>query len=232
MRGILTQALNKLGVKITTRPNECTHLIASNLVRTEKFLCALASRAPWIVTEKWALKCAEAKKILRMDILISFNSPSLILLISEAEKDFVLKDKAGESRYGVVLAESLRRSKALAGRLLDGHTFYVTPKVPVDAKLLKNVVTACGGQVCSSKFHSALTCHAELCPVQLTTQTPTVRIIKAAPTTRHVISCKEDIAIWRPLASQGIKIYTQELVLTGALAQDVQWDKEEFWVSS
>ena len=43
--------------------------------------------------------------------------------------------------------QSLRRAKELGGKLLTGQTFYVTPKVPVDAKLLKNVVNACGGQV-------------------------------------------------------------------------------------
>ena len=43
--------------------------------------------------------------------------------------------------------QSLRRAKELGGKLLAGHTFYVTPKVPVDTKLLKNVVNACGGQV-------------------------------------------------------------------------------------
>ena len=43
--------------------------------------------------------------------------------------------------------QSLRRAKELGGKLLAGQTFYVTPKVPVDTKLLKNVVNACGGQV-------------------------------------------------------------------------------------
>jgi hypothetical protein len=43
--------------------------------------------------------------------------------------------------------KSLRRAKELGGKLLAGQTFYVTPKVPVDTKLLKNVVNACGGQV-------------------------------------------------------------------------------------
>ena len=53
----------------------------------------------------------------------------------------------GENKYGVDLKQSLRRAKELGGKLLAGQTFYVTPKVPVDTKLLKNVVNACGGQV-------------------------------------------------------------------------------------
>lgn len=66
-----------------------------------------------------------------------------------AEKDFILKDKSGENKYGVTLASALKRAKDFRdkGGLLKGHTFYLTPKVPVDTKLLKNVVVACGGLV-------------------------------------------------------------------------------------
>ncbi|KAF9480753.1 hypothetical protein BDN70DRAFT_856332 [Pholiota conissans] len=184
------KALAKLGVKMTTRPGECTHLLARQVVRTEKFLCALAS-SPYILSEKWALTSAEAKRLL-------------------PEKDFILKDKAGETKYGIDLVKSLRRAKENKGKLLDGHIFYVTPKVPVDTKLLKSVVNACGGQV--------------------TTQTPSVRIINAAPETRHVISCKDDISIWRPIASLGIKIYTQEFLLNGALNQKMEWDRDDLTV--
>jgi hypothetical protein len=64
-----------------------------------------------------------------------------------AEKGFALHDSTGENKYGVDLMQSLRRAKELDGKLLAGKTFYVTPKIPVDTKLLKNVVNACGGQV-------------------------------------------------------------------------------------
>jgi len=60
----ILQALTKLGVKMTTRPSECTHLLAAQLVRTEKFLCAL-SGSPFILTDKWATASAAAKKLLR-----------------------------------------------------------------------------------------------------------------------------------------------------------------------
>ena len=58
------KALLKLGVKITTRASECTHLLARQVVRTEKFLCALAN-APFILTDQWAIASASAKKLLR-----------------------------------------------------------------------------------------------------------------------------------------------------------------------
>jgi len=137
------------------------------------------------LTEKWAIRSATVKKLL-------------------PEKGFALHDSTGENKYGVDLMQSLRRAKELDGKLLAGQTFYVTPKVPVDTKLLKNVVNACGGQV--------------------TTQQPTARIINASPENRHVVSCKEDIAIWRPMAAQGIPIYSQELVISGVLKQEMGWD--------
>jgi len=67
-----------------------------------------------------------------------------------AEKDFLLADNAGESKYGVKLVKSIQRAKENQGGLFSGHTFYVTPKVPTDKKLLKNVVAAHGGEVSDS----------------------------------------------------------------------------------
>jgi len=46
-----------------------------------------------------------------------------------------------------VLEEAVERAKELKGGLFAKKTFYVTSRVPIDIKLLKNVVTACGGQV-------------------------------------------------------------------------------------
>ena len=58
------QFLKKLGVQTTTKPSECTHLVARSLVRTEKFLCAIA-RAPYILSEKWLVASYAAKQLLR-----------------------------------------------------------------------------------------------------------------------------------------------------------------------
>ena len=58
------KSLARLGVRMTTRPSECTHLLCPHLVRTEKFLCAL-TRAPFILSAKWATASAAAKKLLR-----------------------------------------------------------------------------------------------------------------------------------------------------------------------
>ena len=59
------KALEKLGVIMSTKVSQCTHLIAPSLVRTEKFLCALAS-TPVVLQEAWAVQSVRAKQLLRM----------------------------------------------------------------------------------------------------------------------------------------------------------------------
>ncbi|KXN86850.1 BRCT-containing protein 1 [Leucoagaricus sp. SymC.cos] len=183
------KSLEKLGVVMTTKPSQCTHLLAPSIVRTEKFLCALAN-APVILQASWAMKSAHRKQLLPVD-------------------GFMLKDPDAETKYKVKLGEALGRAKQLKGTLFAGETFYVTAKTKVDRKLLKIVVTAHGGQ--------------------LVLQQPTFRLINGHED-RHVISCPGDISIWRPLAAQGIPIYTHEFLLIGVMKQEVEWDGLEFRV--
>ncbi|KAG6371485.1 hypothetical protein JVT61DRAFT_9520 [Boletus reticuloceps] len=185
--------LAKLGVQMTTKPLDCTHLIAKGIVRTEKFLCA-TSVSPHILIEEWANASAKSGKLL-------------------PEDDYLLSDAAAEKKWAFKFADAIARAKRSEGgsNLFKQMTFYVTPKVSVDAKLLKNVISAGGGQV-------------------QTSTTPTVRILKGKAN-RYVVSCQEDKAIWRPLVQEGFKIYSPELVLRGALRQEIEWEREECLVA-
>ncbi|KAH7922021.1 hypothetical protein BV22DRAFT_1121771 [Leucogyrophana mollusca] len=176
--------LAKLGVKATARPSECTHLVAKSIVRTEKFLCAMAV-SPFVLSEDWAVGSARAGRLL-------------------PEDEHTLSDSEAEKKWGFKLADALRRAKGPGGgaRLFAQMTFYVTPKVAIDVKLLRNVIAAAGGQV--------------------QTQTPTPRILSGKPH-RHVISCAADAPIWRPLVREGVPVYAPELVLAGVLRQEVRW---------
>ncbi|KAJ7132847.1 hypothetical protein C8R43DRAFT_652591 [Mycena crocata] len=177
------KALAELGAKVTSRPVECTHLVVKNLVRTEKFLSAL-SGAPYILSETWAVESAAAHTLL-------------------PEDDYLLQDAAAEKKYGFKLSEAVARAKEHKGKLFQGHTFFVTPKVNA-AELLRRVVQANGGQA-------------------LINQQPTSRMLETNPG-RHVISCVEDKALWQHLAATHV-IYTTEVVLAGALLQDVDWEE-------
>ncbi|KIK88110.1 hypothetical protein PAXRUDRAFT_802378 [Paxillus rubicundulus Ve08.2h10] len=183
----IIKRLTKLGIQMTTKPTDCTHLIAKGVVRTEKFLCAM-SVTPHVLTEEWANATAKTSKLL-------------------PEDEYLLSDPVAEKKWNFKFSDSIERSKGPDGgsNLFKQMTFYVTPKVSVDIKLLKNVVSAGGGQVQTAK--------------------PTLRILKGGKN-RYVVSCPEDISIWRPLAQEGYKIYSTELILQSVLKQDIDWQNK------
>ncbi|KAH9022013.1 hypothetical protein EDB85DRAFT_1997400 [Lactarius pseudohatsudake] len=112
------------------------------------------------------------------------------------------------------LVDALKRAKANRGQLFTGKVFYVTNNVPLDKKLLKNVILAHGGQIRQ--------------------QNPTVRALsgKSSGQQHFVISCAEDASVWRPIAEAGHAIYSQELVLSAALTQEMRLYDEEFRVDT
>ncbi|KAG6820065.1 hypothetical protein H0H93_005688 [Arthromyces matolae] len=143
----VVKTLTKLGVKSTTKPSECTHLIAPHLVRTEKFLCALAV-APFILNSKWAVDSAGASKLLgEYRVCLPGGLSALTEWFIPDERPYLLHDKTNERKFEFVLADAIAKAKQLKGTLFSKMVFYVTPKVPVDFKLLKNVVVAGGGQL-------------------------------------------------------------------------------------
>ncbi|KAF7798222.1 hypothetical protein EIP86_009439 [Pleurotus ostreatoroseus] len=180
----------KIGGRFTMKPSECTHLVAKNFVRTEKFLCGLAI-AKYVVSARWVEMSALKQQWL-------------------SESDYPLEDAAAEAKYGIKIEEVIRRAKANKGKLFDGVTFYVTPKVVVEIKLLKNVVAAGGGQIVA--------------------QSPTLRILKGHEK-RYVISHPDAVSIWRPLAEHGYPIYTPELILIAALKQKIDWENDSYKVA-
>jgi hypothetical protein len=129
------------------KPDECTHLVVKTLARTEKLLCAMAV-APVVVTEKWVRDSIAAKKLLRGWIPFYFIIRTRFMrFLHVAANKYALVDPVNEKKWGFKLTDALKRAKANKGQLFVGITFYVTNKVPVDKKLLKNVVSAHGGQV-------------------------------------------------------------------------------------
>jgi hypothetical protein len=59
----------------------------------------------------------------------------------------VLTDRVNEEKWKFNLVDALKRAKGNKGQLFAGKIFYMTNKVPLDKKLLKNVISAHGGQV-------------------------------------------------------------------------------------
>ena len=77
------KALKALGIVSTTAVDQCTHLVAKNVGRTEKFLTALA-QGKIIVHEDWLQACIDANAILGMFPIVVVDEPYVCMhLISE-----------------------------------------------------------------------------------------------------------------------------------------------------
>lgn len=88
--------------------------------------------------------CFHSPSAKYVDLIYAVNDTNQM---SAVEDDFLLSDPANEKKLGVNLKDALERAKENKGKLFDGMTFYITPKIPVGTKLLKNVITAGGGKV-------------------------------------------------------------------------------------
>ena len=119
--------MRELGVLVTQDPKVCTHLAAPNLVRTKKFLCALAS-GPTVISTDFIDACVKAKK---------GDMP-------EAE-DFLLKDDTKEKEFGVKLKDVVSRAKANKKSLLRRVPIYVTKQIPNGTDTYREIIEANGG---------------------------------------------------------------------------------------
>ena len=124
----------------------CTHLVVDNrVVRTEKFLCAMAYGLP-VVTRQWVTDSIAQGRVLREH---SGHPVRLLYLQSRpATDDYLLtKDLEFKRTVGCNIDEALRRAKVTGRTLFKGHTFYIGKRTPLSFSLLEKVIKAAGGQV-------------------------------------------------------------------------------------
>ncbi|KAI9819942.1 MAG: hypothetical protein M1827_006512 [Pycnora praestabilis] len=117
--------LRVMGILVVTDPASCTHLAAPTIVRTHKFICALAN-APTIISTDFVDSCLSSD---------SLQSP----------EDFLLRDTEGEKRYDFNLKDALTRAKANKGRLLHGRTISCTQGIHGGFDTYKSIIEANGG---------------------------------------------------------------------------------------
>ncbi|POS87894.1 hypothetical protein EPUL_000402 [Erysiphe pulchra] len=120
-----TKKLRLAGILITQNVWNCTHLAAPSIVRTKKFLCALAS-GPIIVSTDFVDACIESKDIPKVN-------------------DFILNDLENEKRFGVKLEDALARARENRHNLLRNVPIYCTETVPNTPETYKDIVEANGG---------------------------------------------------------------------------------------
>lgn len=101
--------LREMGILIVPDVATCTHLASPHILRTQKFICALA-HAPVILSTTFVNDCLIKNKRLEPE-------------------DYLLQDTEGERRMGFKLRDSLGRAKGNKGRLLQGYSIFCTESI-------------------------------------------------------------------------------------------------------
>ncbi|KAE8453748.1 hypothetical protein EG329_009259 [Mollisiaceae sp. DMI_Dod_QoI] len=117
--------LREMGILVTTDPSKCTHVAAPTMVRTQKFLCALAS-GPTFVVSDFIDSCVQKGRIPRVE-------------------DFLLQDKQNEKKFGLKLKDAVTRAKANKRHLLRRVPIYCTSDIQNGPETYRNIVEANGG---------------------------------------------------------------------------------------
>ena len=117
-------ALRQLGVLLTQDPKEVDILVAPKLLRTKKFVCALAG-SPLVVDTSFLDTALDKKKLI--------------------EDPPMLKDRDGEERLGFQLNESLERAKQNNRKLFAGWSIYVTKDIKGGFETYKDIISVNGG---------------------------------------------------------------------------------------
>lgn len=116
--------LRSIGVLLTTDPKEVDILVAARILRTRKFVCAIAS-APLVVDTKFLDAALKQKRLI--------------------EDPPMLRDREGEERMGFKLEESLERAKVNERKLFKGWSIFVTKDVKGGFETYKDIVSLNGG---------------------------------------------------------------------------------------
>lgn len=118
-----------LGGEVAESAQKCTHLIASKVTRTVKFLTAI-SVVKHIVTPEWLEECFKCQKFID-------------------EQNYLLRDAEAEVLFSFSLEESLKR--AHTSPLFKAKYFYITPGICPSLSTMKAIVECAGGRVLSKQ---------------------------------------------------------------------------------
>jgi hypothetical protein len=118
--------LRDLGIMVVQDARRCTHLAAPSILRTAKFVNALAY-APVIMSTDFVDNC------LKQDELLD-------------QEDFPLVDKTAESKFHISLAKSLENAKKNKNKLLRSFRVYCVEDIRGGFEAFKSIVEVNGGE--------------------------------------------------------------------------------------
>ncbi|RXM98926.1 PAX-interacting protein 1 [Acipenser ruthenus] len=189
---------NLLG-ELAENAQKCTHLIASKVTRTVKFLTAM-SIVKHIVTPEWLEE--------------SFKSQQFA-----DEQNFMLRDAEAEVLFCFSLEESLKRAHAaplfkLVKSCDLGKFFYITPGICPSLTTMKAIVECAGGKLLAKQpsFRKIME-HKQN---------------KSLPEI-ILISCENDLHLCREYFAKNIDVHNAEFILTGVLTQTMDYESYPFF---
>ncbi|KAH8697495.1 putative DNA repair protein Rtt107 [Talaromyces proteolyticus] len=118
--------LRDLGIAVVQDAKKCTHLAAPSILRTPKFVNALAY-APVIVNVEYITQCLEKNKLL---------DPT----------DYILVDESTEKKVGFTLAAARERAKKNQNKLLRGYKICCLENIRGGFEAFKSIVEVNGGE--------------------------------------------------------------------------------------
>ncbi|KAL9124322.1 MAG: hypothetical protein Q9217_006340 [Psora testacea] len=118
--------LREMGILVVQDYASCTHLASPRIVRTQKFICALA-HAPTILSTDYVDECLAENRRVDPD-------------------QYVLQDTEYESRIGYRMIDAIARAKINKGHLLRGYSIYCTEGVHGGFDTYKAITEVNGGR--------------------------------------------------------------------------------------
>ncbi|EXJ85942.1 hypothetical protein A1O1_06311 [Capronia coronata CBS 617.96] len=118
--------LKNLGIICTSDPSKATHLAAPHIVRTQKFVTALAY-APLVISIDFIDACLDENKFLNPE-------------------DFRLQDEENEKRLNLSIEASRERARNNHNQLLEGRSIYCMENIHGGFETFKTIVEVNGGR--------------------------------------------------------------------------------------
>lgn len=122
---MVQRQLRDLGILVVQDARKCSHLAAPSILRTPKFVNALAY-SPVIVNIDFITQCLKKNDLLD-------------------PKEFALVDKTAEERFSFSLGEAAAKAKKNKNKLLQGHNIYCVETIRGGFDAFKSIVDANGG---------------------------------------------------------------------------------------
>lgn len=197
------ERLAQLGIELIEDPIGCSYLVAPKILRTKKFVCAMAG-APTILSINFALDCLTQDKLLN-------------------PKDYPLIDKVGEDSYHFKLADAVKRAKANQGHLLKGQTLFITQDVRGGPQTYRDIIEVNGGKCTVFKGRSTSLAIAEQSEDEMTDPNGFLYLISG--------TSKPETNLWPKFQEQveaegrEARIVKTDWMLDIALSQKIRWDR-------